>query len=349
MLQNKSEKEIYELSKSLLDLPAEESLEYVTRLGEVLRYHEWKYYVDNSPIISDFEYDQLYKKLEAVEQTHPEWILADSPSQRVSSDLTSEFRTVPHIVPMLSLDNSYNEADLNKFDEQIRKLTGINTGDIVYTVEPKFDGGSVAIIYDKDIMSRAATRGNGEEGEEITLNAKQILTLPLNAAFSRNGITKAELRGEAVIDKTRFAEINLQREKDGKTLFANPRNTATGGLRTKDPKETRDRGTELFVFQMGYAEDINGNNILGNFKGHFETMGMLKGLGFRVDHDILKQCHGIQEVIDHCRLWETKRESYPYEKRKNEHLHWRCPNSGRNAAHRGWLCGVFWRDVLSHS
>lgn len=314
MLRNLSDSEVYNLSKNWLDKPAEVSLDYVKAIGELLRYHEWKYYIQNSPIISDFDYDQLYKKLESVESKHPEWILPDSPSQRVSSDLTSDFKSVRHMTPMLSLDNSYNEDDLKKFDEQVKKLTGVALDEeVIYTVEAKFDGGSIAVIYEDDIMTRAATRGNGEEGEDITPNAKLINTIPLRVPFSEIGIKTAELRGEAVIDKTRFAEINLQREKEGKTLFANPRNTAAGGLRTKDPRETRDRGTEVFIFQLGLAHDASGQSVLEQLDGHFETILKLSQLGINVDHDVVKKCNGIGEVVAHCQLWESKRDTYPYE------------------------------------
>lgn len=309
-----SEKEVYEETKKLIEQEPEYSLEYVRKIGEILRYHEWKYYVANNPIISDYEYDQLYKKLETVEQEHPEWILPDSPSQRVSSDLTNEFRTVKHLEPMLSLDNSYNEEDLRKFDEQVRKLTGTEPGrKITYTVEAKFDGGSVAVIYSDNVLERAATRGNGEEGEDITLNAKHVSTLPLRANFESIGIHRAELRGEAVIDKTRFAEINHQRAEAGQTLFANPRNTATGGLRTKNPNETKDRGTEIFIFQIGYAVDKEGNPAFDKLNGHYESMEVLRSLGFKIDKEIIKKCDGIDAVMEHCRTWEDRRDSYPYE------------------------------------
>ncbi|MDX1685868.1 MAG: NAD-dependent DNA ligase LigA [Saprospiraceae bacterium] len=314
MVSNKSEKEIYERSKELLNAPVEESVDYVRDLGEILRYHEWKYYIDNDPIISDYEYDQLFKMLESVEKDHPEWIFPDSPTQRVSSDLTSEFKSVKHLVPMLSLDNSYNETDLRKFDDQVKKLTGKQKEDkIKYTVEAKFDGGSIAVIYEDNIMVRAATRGNGEEGEDITPNARHIPTLPLRADLKSKGISRAELRGEAVIDKTRFAEINKQRGDEGKTLFANPRNTVTGGLRTKDPMETRERGTEVFIFQVAFAEDENGNSVLEKLDGHHNSMETLIELGFNVDSDVRKLCEGIDEVVEHCRYWEDKRDSYPYE------------------------------------
>jgi DNA ligase (NAD+) len=314
MIKEQSDNEVYKISLDLINSPAQHTLSYVKELGAILRFHEWKYYVLDSPIISDFEYDQLFKKLQEVETNHPEWILADSPSQRVSSDLTETFSTVEHLTPMLSLDNSYNADDLQKFDDQIKKLTGLEPNtEVIYTVEPKFDGGSVAIIYENDMLIRGATRGNGEKGEEITPNVRQISTIPLSVNFKALNITKAELRGEAVINKARFTEINLERESQGKTLFANPRNTATGGLRTKDPKETRDRGTEIFIFQLGYAVDDEGNDQLQKLEGHYHSVEVLSQIGFKVDREIMKQCRGIDEVIAHCALWEEKRDSYPYE------------------------------------
>jgi DNA ligase (NAD+) len=306
--------EIYARSKSLLETEPETSLDAVKELGQILRFHEKKYYIDNDPIISDTEYDLLFKKLQKLEGEHPEWILADSPTQRVSSDLTEKFESVEHIVPMLSLDNSYNDEDLLKFDEQIKKLTqSAPDARIQYSIEPKFDGGSVAVIYEDDVLVRAATRGDGFKGENFTTNAKQIQTLPLRAPFSQLGIKRAELRGEAVIEKGKFAEINLQRQEDGKPLFANPRNTAAGGLRTKDPRETKERGTEIFIFQIGYAADAEGAPVLSSFDGHYNSIEKLHDLGFKVDHEVRTLCDGIEEVMEQVKVWEVRRDSYPYE------------------------------------
>ena len=224
----------------------------IQELREVLHFHEWSYSIKNNPLISDFEYDQLFKNLQAIEREFPNLISPDSPTQRVTVDIVDQSKTVRHLSPMLSLDNSYNAEDLKKFDESIKKLTGISQEDqILYCVEPKFDGGSVAIVYENNLISRAATRGNGSEGEEMTANAKALSTIPLSESFDGQDIQIAELRGEAVIHKERFKNINKQRESDGKSVFANPRNAAAGGLRMKNPTETRDRGIEIFLFQMG--------------------------------------------------------------------------------------------------
>ena len=141
-------------------------------LRNVLRFHEYRYYVLDDPIISDYEYDELYKQLEQLENEHPDLITPDSPTQRVGSSLNQVFPTVQHLVPMLSLDNSYNADDLLDFDRKARELTGLDT--IEYCVEPKFDGASISLIYENDLFVRGATRGDGVEGEEITINIKQI-------------------------------------------------------------------------------------------------------------------------------------------------------------------------------
>src|SRR5687767_1496425 len=246
--------------KNVNDLTAKD----ISPLEELVRFHEYRYYVLNDPLVSDFEYDQLFKLLEAAEKKFPKEASDLSPTKRVSSDLTEEFATVKHLVPMLSLENSYDEEDLTKFDTQVKKLTEVDK--INYTVEPKYDGGSIALIYEDDLLVRAATRGNGVEGEEVTINAKTIRSLPLRAAFSSKGIFRAELRGEAVISKERFIKINQQRADDGLTLLANPRNSAAGGLRTKDPMETARRQIDAFIFQLAYAVDKKGKDLLPSIK-----------------------------------------------------------------------------------
>src|SRR5215213_4578913 len=149
------------------------------QLREVLRFHEYRYYILNDPLISDFEYDSLYKQLEALEKENPDLIVADSPTQRVGKGLTKEFPTVQHLVPMLSLDNSYNADDLIDFDRKARELSGLEI--IEYCVEPKFDGASISLIYENDQLVRGATRGDGVEGEDITTNIKQVRSIPLSA------------------------------------------------------------------------------------------------------------------------------------------------------------------------
>jgi len=167
-----------ELQKSTVELLKQQkngviNKKEITHLRDVLRFHEHRYYVLNDPLIADFEYDQLYKALEKLESENPSLISADSPTQRVAKGLTKEFPTVQHLVAMLSLDNSYNSDDLIDFDRKARELTGLPV--IEYCVEPKFDGGSISLIYEDDLLVRGATRGNGVEGDEITTNIKQIL------------------------------------------------------------------------------------------------------------------------------------------------------------------------------
>lgn len=283
-------------------------------LRDLLVFHERRYYVDNDPLISDFEYDQLYKQLITLEETHPDLISPDSPTQRVSADLSGDFPPVQHTVPMLSLDNSYDENDLNDFDKAVKKWCNLpENADIEYCVEPKFDGGSIALVYENDMLVRAATRGNGTYGEEMTPNARTLSSIPLRVNFAEHGIIKAELRGEALIRKDNFARINTEREKEGMTLFANPRNAATGGLRTKDPNETRKRGLEAFVYQLAYAVDAQGETILPGLKTHIAGIEMLGELGFKIPREEKTICKNIAEVHTFVRFWEEKRDTYAYE------------------------------------
>ena len=192
MYSKEQENNHYNVTKELLNSPTDDN--QITTIREAIKYHEWKYYVQNNPIISDYDYDHLFKKLQEIETNRPDLVAPDSPTQRVSNDLTSDFETVEHLVPMLSLDNSYNAEDLTEFDKRIKKLTN-EEGDIQYVVEPKFDGGSIAVIYENDLLVRGATRGNGKEGDDITPNIRVMRSIPLRAEFSKYGIHKVELRG----------------------------------------------------------------------------------------------------------------------------------------------------------
>ncbi len=314
MYSNTEQRHLFEQSKHYIsnEKKVADVQQQIADLIKIIQFHEWKYYVKNDPIISDYEYDTLFKKLEALEAQHPELLQKTSPTQRVSPDLADGFPTVKHLTPMLSLANSYNAEDLNGFDEQIRKLTGVE-GDIAYCVEPKFDGGTIVLIYENDELYRAATRGNGTEGEEMTHNAKAMRSIPLNAAFSEHGIYKAELRGETLIRKDNFEKANQKRATQGKTLFANPRNAATGGLRLKDSSEVPERGLETFVYQLSYATNKDGREVLNHFPTHHESIEALDRLGFKVPTIERKLCKNIQEVVDFCKAWEEKREGYDYE------------------------------------
>src|SRR5580765_8274142 len=217
----------------------------IESLRDVLRFHEYRYYVQNDPLISDFEYDSLYKFLENLEKKDPSLITIDSPTQRVGTGFTNDFPKVEHLVPMLSLENSYNAEDLVDWDRKVRELTGLNT--VEYCVEPKFDGASISLIYENDLLARGATRGDGVQGDEITTNIKQIRSVPLSAAFSRYGIEQVEIRGEALINKENFKKYNQQLAEQQLAPLANPRNAAAGSLRIKDPKEVSRRNLEVFL------------------------------------------------------------------------------------------------------
>ncbi len=222
-------------------------------LQNVLRFHEYRYYVQNDPLISDFEYDTLYKQLEKFEKENPSAITRDSPTQRVGAGLVKDFAKVQHLVPMLSLENSYNEADLLDWDRKAKELSGLDT--IEYCVEPKFDGASISLIYESDFFTRGATRGDGVVGDEITINTKQIKSVPLSAKFSEFGIQQIEIRGEVLMNKNNFKAYNDKLIEEGIPPLANPRNAAAGSLRIKDTAEVGKRNLEAFLYHVSYIVD----------------------------------------------------------------------------------------------
>lgn len=283
-----------------------EAKKFVEELREIIRFHDYKYYVQSNPVISDYDYDRLFRALKELEKRYPDLITPDSPTQRVASEITGEFPTVKHYTPMLSLDNAYSEEELREFDRRVRQITGLET--IEYTVEPKLDGAGIALVYENDLFVRGATRGDGEVGEDITNNLKTIRTIPLKAEFSRYGIRLAEIRGEVVISKEEFNKLNQERVEEGLSPFANPRNAAAGSIRQKDPKEVAKRKLEAIVYQLSYVEPEE-----SNLETHYESLKILHSLGFKTLLKDTKVCKGIEEVIEYCREWEERRDKYPYE------------------------------------
>jgi len=318
MYTKEEERSLIDLSKKLLEFDekninnVEKAREIAKELRRVIKYHDWRYYILANPVISDYEYDQLFHKLKRLEEKFPQIITPDSPTQRVASGLIKEFPKVKHLAPMLSLDNSYNEEDLKDFDRRVREITGLEN--IEYSVEPKFDGAGIAIVYEDNMFIRGATRGDGAVGDDITQNLKVIRTIPLSADFKNYGIKTIEVRGEVLIRKDLFKKINQDRLEEGLPPFANPRNAAAGSLRLQNPKEVAKRGLEAFVYQITYAVDENKNNMLGTkLKKHSESIKMLYELGFKSPFKEIKVCKGIEEVIDYCNHWQKKRDEYPYE------------------------------------
>ncbi len=321
MLYNTTQqKQLFDQTKALLQegMAADfQRLEkQIEEIREVIVYHEWRYYVLDQPVVSDYEYDQLFQILKDIEEAYPQLISTTSPTQRVSNDLSADFPTVEHLTPTLSLDNSYNPEDLQDFDQRIKRLLDLEEDqNLSYCVEPKYDGGTIVLVYENDQLVRGATRGNGAMGDEITANLKAINAIPLMAEFSKFGIQKVELRGEAIIRKDQFEKVNEKRAKNGEQLFANPRNAATGGLRVKDPKQVRERALDAFVYQVGYAVNAQGASVLPQFNTHNELIRMLEQLGFKVPKLQVEMavCDNISEVADFCAHWQNVREDYAYE------------------------------------
>ncbi len=291
----------------------ENAIKHIDELRSVLRFHEYRYYISNNPLISDYEYDQLFKLLETVEKDHPDLITKDSPTQRVGSSLNESFVTVQHLVPMLSLDNSYNAADLEDFDRKAREASGLS--EIEYCIEPKFDGASISLIYENDLLTRAATRGDGVEGDDITTNIKQIRSIPLSAAFSKYGIQQIEIRGEIIMSKISFVQYNEWLEEQGLSPVANPRNTAAGSLRIKDPKEVGRRNLDAFLYHVSYfTKNKNAESPLSNsLETHSNQLSMLWDCGLRSPEKEKKVVAGIQQVIDYIQNFESTRDDLPYE------------------------------------
>ena len=283
----------------------------VRELGDILRFHEYRYYILNDPLIADYEYDQLFKGLEKIELENPSLKTADSPTQRVAKGLTKDFPTVQHLVPMLSLDNSYNSDDLLDFDRKARELTGL--AEIEYCVEPKFDGSSISLIYENDLLVRGATRGDGVEGDDITTNIKQIRSIPLSAKFSGYGIQQAEIRGEVLINKKNFAKYNEQLAELGLPPLANPRNAAAGTLRIKDTAEVAKRNLEAFVYHVSFYTTGKGVKTPAELFSHSSSLALLWELGFRSPEKEKKIFIGIEKVIKYCNEFEEGRDDLPYE------------------------------------
>jgi DNA ligase (NAD+) len=317
MSANANHAALYDRSKAYLNGQVSTSAqEQAEELKDLLRYHEWRYYVQNDPVLSDFEYDTLYKSLEALEAANQKLITPDSPTQRVGSDLTGDSVSVPHLVPMLSLGNSYNADDLAEFDKQVKRMLNMEEdASLPYAVEPKYDGGTIVLVYEDDQLVRAATRGNGVLGEDMTHNARVIKSIPLTANFSKYGLHRVEIRGEVIIRKDRFEQMNALRAEAGLALYANPRNTATGGMRMKSPREVVDKNLEAFIYSFGYGVDKEGNDAIQPLETHTHAMDVLTELGFKVPATGFErtQTKDINGVYDFCAKWEAQRNDYAYE------------------------------------
>lgn len=283
----------------------------IDALRAVLKFHEYQYYVANEPLISDFEYDQLYNQLVQLEKNNPALITPDSPTQRVGNSLNDIFLTVPHLVPMLSLENSYDATDLTDFDRKAREGAALTA--IEYCVEPKFDGASISLLYEHDLLVRACTRGDGVEGEDITNNIKQIKSIPLSVPLAQYGIQQMEIRGEVIMSKKAFFEFNEKLKAKQMQPMANPRNAASGSLRMKDPKDVAERNLDAFIYHISYWLPIKGTKTISLLESHSGSLELLWNLGFRSPQKEKKIFNTIEKVIEYCSLFEKERDQLPYE------------------------------------
>jgi DNA ligase (NAD+) len=275
-------------------------------LKEQIREHDYKYYVLAQPAISDEQYDKLLKELEALEKEHPELITTDSPTQRVGSDLTKDFKPVEHKIPMLSLSNTYSEEELFDFDRRVKD--GLDENEKVeYLVELKIDGASVSINYVNGLLKTAATRGDGTIGEEITNNVRTIKSVPLKIKKDKSipyKLIDFEVRGEIFMNIADFEKLNKEREKKGEKTFANPRNSTAGTLKLQDPRIVARRPLNTFTYSLISSGD--------ELKSQEENLLILRKLGFKVNEHF-KKCKSIEEVIRVCKEFEILREKLKYE------------------------------------
>jgi len=275
-----------------------EAKKEIEKLCKEINHHNYKYYVENSPVISDFEFDQFLKKLESLEEQFPELITPDSPTQRVGGEPLEGFITVEHKVAMLSLDNTYTYDELREFDERVKK----NVGEVEYVVEPKIDGAGVALLYENGVLVRGATRGDGRQGDDITSNLKTIRSIPLR--LRGNKVKNVEVRGEVYFPTKGFEKYNKEQAKRGEPVFANPRNAAAGSLRQLDPRIVASRPLDIFIYFISHSEK--------DFSTHEKAVAALKEAGFRVN-PLTKKVKNIEGAIKYCNDLEEIRETLDYE------------------------------------
>lgn len=279
--------------------------EKIELLKEKINRYDYHYYVLSESLISDYEYDQLYKELQQLESEYPEYITEDSPTQRVAKDLTKDFKPIIHSYPMLSLANTYTEEELLDFDKRIKKE--IPEEKIEYVVEYKIDGVSVSLRYIDGKLISAASRGDGVVGEDITNNVKTIRSIPLliqPQIIEKYGLNDFEARGEIYLSISDFKKLNDERKQKGEKLFANPRNFASGSIKLQDPQIVASRKLNIFIYSL------LSNNIAP--ETHQKNLNILKDCGFRIN-PYIKVCQNIGQVIEYCNYLESKREELDYE------------------------------------
>ena len=277
-----------------------EAKKRVAELRKTIDEHNYKYYVLNQPVISDFEFDLLLNELQTIEKNFPELVTPDSPTMRVGSDLTEEFRQAEHKWPMLSLGNTYSISEVRDFGERVRKALGSEPS---YVCELKYDGVSISLTYDDGLLTRAVTRGDGMTGDDVTVNVRTIRSIPVRVTAP--GLPSSfTMRGEIYISRKGFETMNSERQARGEPVFANPRNAAAGTLKLLDPRIVASRPLDCFLYYL-LGEQLPADN-------HYDNIMAARSWGFRTP-DVIRLCSGMDEVEDFLSVWEHERKKLPYD------------------------------------
>ena len=275
--------------------------ESILSLREQLHRHNYNYYVLNAPVISDKEFDEMMHLLQTLEERHPDMADPNSPTQRVGSDLNDEFQTVPHRRPMLSLANTYNLEEVREFYQRVSD--GLHGQPFQVCAELKYDGLSISLHYRQGQLVQAVTRGDGVQGDDVTANVRTIRSIPLVLDSTRGDIPEEfEIRGEVLMPWQSFERLNAERREAGEDLFANPRNAASGTLKSKDPKVVSRRGLDAYLYYL-LGEDIPAT-------GHYENMESARSWGFQVSRD-MKLCNTLEELWEYINYWDVHRKELP--------------------------------------
>jgi DNA ligase (NAD+) len=282
---------------------ANEAKEEILRLSALINHYNFLYYVKSEPEISDYDFDMLLEKLIALESQFPQFAFDNSPTKRIGGDITKKFETVAHRFPMLSLSNTYSEEEIQEWEERIKKLTN---EPVSYVCELKYDGVAIGIRYENGQLTRAVTRGDGTQGEEITANVRTIRSVPL--MLNGNFPADFEIRGELFMPLASFNKLNKEREEIGEVAFANPRNTASGTLKLQDSKVVSERGLDSYLYGV-YGDSLP-------FESHMESVHAASSWGFKVPKEkdrMVERVESISGIMDFIHYWDKKRSELPFE------------------------------------
>jgi DNA ligase (NAD+) len=280
-----------------------DALQRLTELREAIHHHDYLYYTEARPEVSDAEYDALMRELRELESAHPDLVSADSPTQRVAGQPVEAFRPVEHRAAMLSLDNATSPDDLREFEARLRRaLPGAS---FAYVCEPKIDGLGIALLYERGRFVRGATRGDGRVGEDVTANLRTIRSLPLTLKGRLAALPEVEVRGEVFMPRADFARLNRTLEEAGEPTFANPRNAAAGAIRQKDPGVSAHRPLDIFLYHLGHAPGFDGAT-------HFAAIEALREAGLKTNPRT-ERCAQLDDVLAYCARLEQDRDGLGYD------------------------------------